>query len=313
MIPLVKGLKVCQAVRRPLTPTGFQEGENTTLAGKLYGSLTLKCQRTDLTTFYGIWSKVAVLKEDEGLDLFECVYCKEKVSVNNMVLGPGRGGPQARALTRKLWLFRNLNRSVRRKSTASESATPKSGGLGAVLSSAVTVGACSLLSDTIVQNMELYSARREAENSGKVDQKSYDPLRALRMLGYGFLFYGPVQHWWYGVLDRRFNNRTYLPHVVSKVALNQLVLGPIIVLSVFTWNFVLQGKANELSVKVKRDFAPSLVNAWKMWIPVAFANFYLIPLKRQVLFMSGCSIVWTGYLSYASNVAQGHKVAKKAE
>ena len=44
-------------------------------------------------------------------------------------------------------------------------------------------------------------------------------------------------------------------------------------------------------------------SAWKFWIPAACANFWLVPLKKQVVFMSACSIVWTGYLSYASNLA----------
>ena len=87
---------------------------------------------------------------------------------------------------------------------------------------------------------------------------------------------------------------------LNQVALNQVVLGPVVLMSVFTWNFVLQRKLDQLSDKVRRDFVPSMLNGWKFWVPAACVNFYVVPLKRQVFFMSACSSAWTGYLSYAS-------------
>lgn len=30
---------------------------------------------------------------------------------------------------------------------------------------------------------------------------SYDPTRTLRMFGYGLLWYGPYQYYWYNLLD----------------------------------------------------------------------------------------------------------------
>mmetsp|Transcript_10446 Transcript_10446/g.31966 ORF Transcript_10446/g.31966 Transcript_10446/m.31966 type:complete len:275 (+) Transcript_10446:280-1104(+) len=221
---------------------------------------------------------------------------------------PGNGTPRARALVRKLWNLRL--QSVRRRSTATPSsnqnAQPRSGRVGPVLSSAITCGGFSLLSDTMVQGMELHSAKRLEH------EKAYDPVRATRMFGFGFLFYGPLQHFWYALLDRRFHRRSYFPHFASKVALNQVVLGPIVVMSVFTWNLVLQRKAHQLGEKVKKDYLASVVNGWKFWIPAASANFWLIPLQKQVFFMSACSIVWTGYLSYASNLATDNKKVERS-
>jgi hypothetical protein len=45
---------------------------------------------------------------------------------------------------------------------------------------------------------------------------------------------------------------------------------------------------------------------WKFWVPAASINFCLVPLQRQVLYMSCCGMLWTAYLSYVStvNVAQ---------
>lgn len=38
----------------------------------------------------------------------------------------------------------------------------------------------------------------------------------------------------------------------------------------------------------------------------------MIPLQKQVFFMSACSIVWTGYLSYASNLATDNKKVERS-
>ena len=41
---------------------------------------------------------------------------------------------------------------------------------------------------------------------------------------------------------------------------------------------------------------------WKFWVPASCVNFKLIPLHYQVLYMSACGLLWTAYLSYASNM-----------
>ncbi len=50
---------------------------------------------------------------------------------------------------------------------------------------------------------------------------------------------------------------------------------------------------------------------WKFWIPAASINFYCVPLKYQVLYMSACGILWTAYLSMASNTAGPAPAAKE--
>jgi len=219
-----------------------------------------------------------------------------------------RGPSHARSLVRKLELHKLPLRSARGNATSSSGGSqggPAKSAAGGLLNAALTSGTFGLASDTMVQLFEQHASKKEGSSA-----KAYDPLRAGRMLGYGLIFYGPLQHYWYGLLDRTFHRRTYLPHFVSKVALNQLVLGPIVLMSVFAWNLGLQGKMKEVGEKVKKDLVPSLFNAWKFWVPAASANFYLIPLQRQVLFMSACSIGWTGYLSFESNRKAGAHAKK---
>ena len=45
-----------------------------------------------------------------------------------------------------------------------------------------------------------------------------------------------------------------------QVALNQLVLGPIVTTVVFTWNLMLQQQSSQLPGKLKRDLVPTMVN-----------------------------------------------------
>lgn len=46
---------------------------------------------------------------------------------------------------------------------------------------------------------------------------------------------------------------------------------------------------------------PPSCAGWKFWVPAASINFWLVPLRHQVLYMSTCSVLWTAYLSYSSN------------
>ncbi len=43
-----------------------------------------------------------------------------------------------------------------------------------------------------------------------------DAVRAARMGGFGFAFYGPYQHYWYKYLDKLFPTKS-VPHFASKV------------------------------------------------------------------------------------------------
>jgi len=178
-----------------------------------------------------------------------------------------------------------------------------------LLSAGVTCGIFSLVSDVMVQQFEGKPNKKDA--NGSSGDNVFDVARAARMTTFGLLLYGPLQHVWYVYLDRTFGKKNYVPHFLAKLGLNQTVLGPVVLLSVFAWNFVLEGKAGELQAKVKDDFWPTLITGWKIWIPLASINFWLIPVNKQVLYMSACSTISTGWLSYASNRSIGNLLTRK--
>ena len=202
---------------------------------------------------------------------------------------------------------------------------------------------------------------------------AYDLPRAARMGSFGLCFYGPYQHFWYRALDARFPGRA-AANFVTKVALNQLCLAPVVIGAVFAWNLGLQAQLEQLPRKVKADFVPTMLDGARArrgrarWCqaacPVpsrpggatrpqccdrgcaaprlqagssgclqprstsclsrcstrcaggvgapcfccAAAHPVLArddsppspPLNVQVLYMSSCGVLWTGYLSYSS-------------
>ena len=110
------------------------------------------------------------------------------------------------------------------------------------------------------------------------------------------------------------------------MALNQLALAPVVLTTVFAWNLLLTRQADVIPSKIKRDLVPTMINGellctwrdgrtgmflsltgvlccagWKFWIPASSINFWLIPVRSQVLYMSACGLLWTAYLSYSSN------------
>ena len=117
---------------------------------------------------------------------------------------------------------------------------------------------------------------------------------------FGLFFYGPYQHVWYRALDRAWGART-VANFAAKVAANQLCLAPVTITMAFAWSLALQGQAAALSDKLRRDFTPTILNGWKFWVPAASINFVAVPLQHQVLYMSLCGVLWTGYLSYSTD------------
>ncbi|KXZ55548.1 hypothetical protein GPECTOR_2g1097 [Gonium pectorale] len=130
---------------------------------------------------------------------------------------------------------------------------------------------------------------QQAVREGK-EAPPYDPLRTLRMGGYGFLWYGPCQYYWYNLLDWLMPIKT-TTNFLSKVAANQLILAPITLSSVFGYNLALTGRADAIPNKLRDDLWPTMQNGWKFWIPAASLNFYCVPLKYQDVFNLVC-IAW---------------------
>lgn len=199
-------------------------------------------------------------------------------------------GPRILSLS----LQRQCRMNVSCRGTASGIESQPTNGLNPMAKAALTSGALSMLGDVCAQ---LLPQRNRIGKSGL----ELDWVRMARMASFGLFFYGPYQYKWYGELDRRWPSSRGLTSFLAKVTLNQVALSPVVLAVVFAWNLGLTGQSNKIEGKIRNDLVPTMINGWKFWVPAASVNFAVVPLHHQVLYMSLCSVLWTAYLSHASN------------
>jgi protein Mpv17 len=171
----------------------------------------------------------------------------------------------------------HFSRAVRAAAsvTASSSYLSRVSGIQGVSKAAVTSGLLSALGDTLAQGLAAYFDAQQGKTG------TYDPWRTARMFGFGFLWYGPYQYYWYNALEFLMPSKSIV-NFLTKVTANQLLLAPVTLTAVFSWNLICTGKEKEISAKLKNDLVPTMMNGWKFWIPAASINFMLVPLPMQV-------------------------------
>ncbi|KAL4236950.1 hypothetical protein ACF0H5_005336 [Mactra antiquata] len=157
------------------------------------------------------------------------------------------------------------------------------------------------LGDCIIQNIE------------KLDnpKKEYDYRRTGRMFCMGFLF-GPVTHGWYKVLDRFLPGAT-LQTVGKKILADQAVAGPFFCSAFFMGMNLLEGKGVQSGVEeVKEKFLTVYLLDWCVWPPAQFFNFFFLPPKARVVYVSLITLAWNTFLSWMKH-REHHVESKKVE
>lgn len=175
----------------------------------------------------------------------------------------------------------------------SRAATRARATLGQIAVAGLTTGGLNLASDVLTQ------AITRSKSADGAEATPYDPVRTLRMVAHGLFFYGPFQLFWYRGLEHFWPGRS-VGNFAVKLTLNQIILGPIIISTLFAWNLWCQGRSEEIAGKLKADFVKTLLGGWIFWVPAAAVNFYLVPVHLRVLYMSACGMLWAGFLSYVS-------------
>ncbi|KAL3632776.1 hypothetical protein CASFOL_025760 [Castilleja foliolosa] len=193
--------------------------------------------------------------------------------------------------------------SSRDASSASASASAAASSYSFPLKQAATAASLALTGDTIAQlrynwvrNKDSLTSAEDFKDTASSLLSEHDWIRALRMTSYGFLLYGPGSYAWYQCLDH-FMPKQNVRNLVTKVLLNQIVLGPTVIAVIFAWNNLWLGKLSELPKKYQKDALPTLLTGFRFWIPVSILNFWVVPLQARVAFMSMGSIFWNFYLS----------------
>ncbi|KAL2505838.1 Peroxisomal membrane 22 kDa (Mpv17/PMP22) family protein [Abeliophyllum distichum] len=154
------------------------------------------------------------------------------------------------------------------------------------ISSALIYAAADITTQTIT--MESYS--------------TWDTIRTLRMAGYGMIILGPAQHMWFNFVARVLPKRDVIT-TFKKLLMGQLVYGPAITASFFSFNAALQGESGiEIAARLKRDLLPTLLNGLLYWPICDFFTYKIVPVHLQPLMNSSFSYLWTIYLTYMASL-----------
>ena len=121
--------------------------------------------------------------------------------------------------------------------------------------------------------------------------------RALKFGAVGFFWIGPVLTWWFAWADRWVPGTSARP-VLAKVALNQTVLGPPLLASMFCLTALTNG-ASAPQIGAKLD--AHLWDTWRdgvcVWAPVELVQQSVVPLRYRVAVSNVVSYFWDTYLS----------------
>jgi hypothetical protein len=134
------------------------------------------------------------------------------------------------------------------------------------------------------------------------EQFSFDFRRTIAFMLYGGCYQGMSLHFIYNdVFHRLFGpNRA-----VQKVMLSQLVMAPLLTLPVaYLFKGLVYGKT---PLGAMEDYWIGLTQRgllfsfWKLWVPIQFLIFTVIPVHLRIPFSSFFSFCWTVLLSRISN------------
>ncbi|WOL17648.1 protein SYM1-like isoform X2 [Canna indica] len=135
---------------------------------------------------------------------------------------------------------------------------------------------------------------------------SFDFIRTLRMAGYGVVLSGPSLHFWFNFVSGVLPKRDVLT-TIKKMALGQVVYGPIMTSVFFSVNAGLQGESGaEIFARLKRDLIPTLKSGLVYWPMCDFITFKFIPVRLQPLVSNSFSFLWTIYLTYMASLEKAN-------
>eukprot|EP01138_Halocafeteria_seosinensis_P010332 gb/GECG01010550.1/.p1 GENE.gb/GECG01010550.1/~~gb/GECG01010550.1/.p1 ORF type:complete len:256 (+),score=17.14 gb/GECG01010550.1/:1-768(+) len=132
------------------------------------------------------------------------------------------------------------------------------------------------------------------------EDKEFSLRRTVEVGSLGCFLIGPVLHCWYGFLATFIPGRSWTS-ILKRLLMDQFIFAPTFVATVFVYMATIQGKADEIQERLTLYWPEAIVANWKLWIPAQMINFSLMPLHFQVIFANFVSVIWNGYLSWATN------------
>ncbi|MCO5569126.1 hypothetical protein L7F22_022834 [Adiantum nelumboides] len=130
------------------------------------------------------------------------------------------------------------------------------------------------------------------------EEVQWDTARTLRMVAAGFFISGPTLHVWFNFVSKLIPTRD-LFSTFKKMAMGQLIYGPIFTVVFFSLNAYVQGESpDEIVSRLKRDFFPTIRSGLMYWPVCDFITYRYVPVHLQPLVSNSFSFVWTIYFTY---------------
>ncbi|BEI81907.1 hypothetical protein CcaverHIS002_0210670 [Cutaneotrichosporon cavernicola] len=142
---------------------------------------------------------------------------------------------------------------------------------------------------------------------------AYNPTRAARQAVYGALVLAPLAHNWLVRLDKvKFANKWAT--LGAKVSLDQLVWGPFIVTTFWSWTGMMEGKTgDQVAELVHFAFPGAYSKCVAVFAPTQIVNFLWVPLHHRLLVHQTVGLGWNIFLSYMTNKNNTLLAAAKAD
>ncbi|XP_057667450.1 mpv17-like protein 2 [Diorhabda carinulata] len=157
-----------------------------------------------------------------------------------------------------------------------------------------------LLSNTVTSGLLMFIGdlcQQEIEFRQKLLEKRYDFKRLTHMFIVG-LALGPPHHYYYIGIAKKWPQRT-TKIILWKIMLDQFVMSPLCIVAFFFGLNALEMKPlKEVVSELQNKFYTVYLVDWIIWPPTQYLNFYLVPVKYQVLYINAVTMLYNVFLSF---------------
>jgi len=180
----------------------------------------------------------------------------------------------------------------------------------------LTTACITGLSDVCLQvyehnaNKQASIVRRRASASADVvrpaaglpfDLPQLNLARTLTLAAVGFVYSGPVNHFWFAALEKCVRLRHNIGSVVVKLLCDQIMFVPVAISGYMVVRGVFEQKSQlQICTQLEEKLPIAAREAWHFWPLVNLVSFSLVPVIYRVLFGNVCALFWNAKLSLIS-------------
>jgi hypothetical protein len=146
----------------------------------------------------------------------------------------------------------------------------------------------------------------DLQKDPKKKAQGYNFQRTKTFFIIGTFYVAPILHVSYSKILPRLVPETTAIGAVKKLALDQLVAAPLILLFFFPVINVVEGRTIQHGIDdLKSKYLATMVANYKIWPAANLVNFMFVPIQYQVLFANAVSLIFNAVLSYMHNTYKG--------